>query len=147
MNRISIICKLSCTSSRAMLRCSVSWVSSIKKRKANTQEVPALAHSPFSSSSTPSCLNLYPRRVKSPGRADHSCRLRDIDVRVQGGSRLILHTHTHTDWSWAKAGRGKTGIHSQTKTSRTKKKKSNCQCFIHNALRKQMHCNFWLKWK
>lgn len=111
-------------SSCAMLRCSVSWVSSIKKGKANVQEVPALASSLSLSLLHPS---IHPRPAlfsthteRSPrGRADHSGRLRGIDERVRGGSSsssLIL----HTDWSRARDRRGKTRIHRQTETTRKK---------------------------
>lgn len=135
MNRILIICKLSCTFSCAKLRCSVSWVSSIKKGKANTQEIPARAHSPFSSSSTPSCLVLYPHRVKPPGRADHSSRLRGIDVCVRGAAR----THAHTQ-EQSQSRRGK-----NVKTNLTKcimGKKIDCQCFICTAFQQQNYSHF-----
>lgn len=116
MKRSSIICTLSCTSFWAMLRCSVSWVSSIKKGKASVQEVPVLAHSPFSllhpnlsPPPPPPRLVLYPHRVKPPGRPDHSSRLRGIDVRVRGGSRLILHTQAGAEPNPGEGKPGSTG--------------------------------------
>ena len=91
-------------------------------RKSQCSLARSLTHSPFSSTS--SCLVLYPHRAKPLGSADHSSRLRGIDVRVRGGSsrsRLILHTQAGAE---PKPGERKPGV-----TKLPGKKKSNWSGF------------------